>query len=143
QILPFFFGSAQSGFGVGRLLKALRHETPAPERAAERLGLTGPGAYVLKTAYAGQSGKMAYARVFGRKLEDGAELVLPAGERSRAGGLFAVQGPALRNIAAAAPGDSCAVGKVEQVQAGQILSLSGQPQAGVAQHAVRRPLFAV
>ena len=33
-IVPVFFGSAQSGFGVGRLLKALRHEAPLPERAA-------------------------------------------------------------------------------------------------------------
>ena len=143
QIVPVFFGSAQSGFGVGRLLKALRHEAPAPERAAARLGLTGPGAYVLKTAYAGQSGKMAYARVFGRQLEDGADLVLPAGERSRVGGLFAVQGPALKKITTATPGDICAIGKVEQVQAGQILSLTGQPQVGAAQTAVRRPLFAV
>ena len=143
QIVPVFFGSAQSGFGVGRLLKALRHEAPAPQRAAARLGLEGPGAYVLKTAYAGQSGKMAYARVFGRKLEDGAELVLSTGDRSRAGGLFAVQGPALKKIAAAAPGDVCAIGKVEQVQAGQILSLTGQPQAGAGAHPARRPLFAV
>ncbi len=30
-IVPVFFGSAQGGFGVRRLLKALRHETPAPE----------------------------------------------------------------------------------------------------------------
>ena len=30
-IVPVFFGSAQSGFGVGRLLKALRHEAPLPE----------------------------------------------------------------------------------------------------------------
>ncbi|CAN7236038.1 elongation factor G [Phenylobacterium sp. LjRoot219] len=143
QIVPVFFGSAQSGFGVGRLLKALRHEAPPPERAAERLGLEGPAAYVLKTAYAGQSGKMAYVRAFGRTLEDGADLVLPAGERSRVGGLFAVQGAALKKVATAAPGDICALGKVEAAQAGQILSLTGQPQAGLATHVPRRPLFAV
>ncbi|CAN7595533.1 elongation factor G [Phenylobacterium sp. LjRoot225] len=143
QIVPVFFGSAHNGFGVRRLLKALRHEAPLPERAAARLGVEGAGAYVLKAAYAGQSGKMAYARVFGRKLEDGAELVLPTGDRCRAGGLSAVQGPSLKKIAAAAPGDICAIGKVEQAQAGQILSLTGQPQAGAAAHPVRRPLFAV
>jgi elongation factor G len=142
-IVPVFFGSAQSGFGVTRLLKALRHEAPLPERAAERLGVEGAGAYVLRTAYAGQSGKMAYARVFGRKLEDGAELVLPAGERSRVGGLFAVQGPNLKKASGAAPGDICAIGKVEQAQPGQILSLTGRPQAGAAARPVRRPLFAV
>ena len=143
QIVPVFFGSAQSGFGVARLLKALRHETPIPERAARRLGLEGPGAYVLRAAYAGQSGKMAYARVFERKLEDGADLVLPSGEHSRAGGLFAVQGANMKKIAAAAPGDICAVGKVEQAQPGQILSMTGQRQAGAAARPARRPLFAV
>jgi elongation factor G len=143
QIVPVFFGSAQSGFGVRRLLKALRHEAPPPPQAAARLGLEGAGAYVLKAAYAGQSGKLAYARVFGRTLEDGAEFVLPSGDRCRAGGLFAVQGPALKKIAAAAAGDICALGKVEQAQAGQILSLTGRPQAGASAARVRRPLFAV
>jgi elongation factor G len=142
-IVPVFFGSAQSGFGVGRLLKALRHETPLPEQAARRLGVEGAGAYVIKTAYSGQSGKMAYARTFGRKLEDGADLMLPSGERGRVGGLFAIQGPALKKIAVASPGDICAIGKVEQAQPGQILSLTGQPQAGAAPQPARRPLFAV
>jgi elongation factor G len=141
-IVPVFFGSALSGFGVARLLKALRHEAPLPERAAARLGVEGAGAFVLKTAYAGQSGKMAYARVFGRALDDGAELVLPGGEKSRAGGVFAVHGAALRKIAAAAPGDICAIGKVDEAQAGQILSLTGRPQAGPERRA-RRPLFSV
>jgi elongation factor G len=144
QIVPVFFGSAHSGFGVRRLLKALRHEAPPPQQAAARLGVEEAGAYVLKAAYAGQSGKMAYARVFGRKLEDGAEFVLPSGDPCRAGGLFAVQGPSLKKIAAATPGDICAIGKVEQAQAGQILSLTRQAQPGAAAtHRVRRPLFAV
>ncbi|HVI34114.1 elongation factor G [Phenylobacterium sp.] len=141
-IVPVFFGSAANGFGVRRLLKALRHEAPLPDRAAERLGVT-KGAYVLKAAYAGQSGKLAYARAFGAKLDDGAELVLPTGERCRAGGLFAVQGGQLKKIASAPPGEVAAIGKVEQAAAGQILSLTGQPQQ--LQNAVRprRPLFAV
>src|SRR6185295_8236861 len=62
QIVPVFFGSAANGFGIRRLLKALRHETPPASRAADRLGIS-KGAYVLKAAYAGQSGKLAYARV--------------------------------------------------------------------------------
>ena len=39
-IVPVFFGSAVSGAGIGRLLKALRHETPGPEKAAARIGIT-------------------------------------------------------------------------------------------------------
>jgi elongation factor G len=141
-IVPVFFGSAQNGFGVRRLLKALRHETPAADRAAERLGVEA-GAYVLKAAYAGQSGKLAYARVFGKALPDGADFVLPDEERCRAGGLFAVQGAALKKIAQAAVGEICAIGKVEAAHAGQILSTTGRPQTGRATASSRRPLFAV
>jgi elongation factor G len=141
-IVPVFFGSAQNGFGVRRLLKALRHEAPLPDRAAKRLGIEA-GAYVLKAAYAGQSGKLAYARVFGAQLQDGAEFMLPDGERCRAGGLFAVQGAALKKIASAPVGEVCAIGKVEAAQAGQILSTTGRPQAVAAAAAPRRPLYAV
>jgi elongation factor G len=141
-IVPVFFGSAQNGFGVRRLLKALRHEAPLADRAAKRVGVEA-GAYVLKAAYAGQSGKLAYARVFGKALADGAEFVLPDGERCRAGGLFAVQGAAIRKIASAPVGEVCAIGKVEAAQAGQILSTTGRPQAAAAATGARRPLFAV
>jgi elongation factor G len=141
-IVPVFFGSAQNGFGVRRLLKALRHETPPVSRAAERIGID-RGAYVLKAAYAGQSGKLAYVRAFGAKLADGADFVLPDGQHCRAGGLFSVQGAALKKIAEAPSGDICAIGKVEAAGAGQILSTTGQPQAGRAASRSRRPLFAV
>jgi len=141
-IVPVFFGSAQNGFGIRRLLKALRHETPPTERAAARLGVTN-GAYVMKTAYAGQSGKLAYARVFGTKLADGADLVMPDGQKSRAGGLSQVQGSALRKITEAAVGEVCAIGKVEPAGAGQMLSTTGQPQAVQAAARSRRPLFSV
>jgi elongation factor G len=142
-ITPVFFGSALNGFGIRRLLKALRHETPAPERAAARLGVEGVGAYVLKTAYAGQAGKLAYARVFGGKLADGADLTLPGGERSRAGGLFAVHGAGLRKLPAAEEGEVAAIGKVDQAAAGQILSAGPTPQAGRVEMSKRPPLFAV
>ena len=141
-IVPVFFGSAQNGFGVRRLLKALRHEAPLPDRAARRLGVES-GAYVLKAAYAGQSGKLAYARVFGKALPDGADFVLPDGERCRAGGLFAVQGAVLKKITSAPVGEVCAIGKVEAAQAGQILSTTGRPQTVAAAAGARRPLYAV
>jgi elongation factor G len=141
-IVPVFFGSASNGFGVRRLLKALRHETPPPRRAAERLGVDA-GAYVLKAAYAGQSGKLAYARVFGRPLDDGAELTLPDGEKGRVGGLFSIQGAALKKVASAPPGEVAAIGKVEAAAAGQILSLTGKPQEVRSAVRPRRPLFAV
>ena len=39
QVTPVFFGSAEHGNGIGRLLKALRHEAPAVADTATRLGL--------------------------------------------------------------------------------------------------------
>jgi len=128
KITPVFFGSAQSGFGVRRLLKALRHETPRFEAAAERLALDGPSAYVFKVSHAGQMGKVAYARVFGGGLQDGAELTLPNGARSRAGGLLTVTGGATRKVAACQCGDVVAIAKIDAALAGQILSADGRPR---------------
>ncbi|MEO8812242.1 MAG: elongation factor G [Caulobacteraceae bacterium] len=141
-IMPVFFGSAANGFGVRRLLKALRHETPPSARAAQRLGLEGSGAYVVKTAYAGQAGKLAYARVFGGPLADGADLTLGDSERARAGGLFSVQGGAVRKVAKAAIGDLVAIGKVEAAVAGDVLALGPTPCKARAS-AARPPLFAL
>ncbi|HEY3694830.1 elongation factor G [Phenylobacterium sp.] len=142
-IVPVFFGSAQNGFGIRRLLKALRHETPTPEHAAARLGLAGPGAYVMKTSYAGQAGKLAYARVLGARMADGADLTLPSGDRGRVGGLFAVQGSALKKIAAAEAGDLVAIGKLEQVAAGDVISLNGRPVESRSFAPRRPPLYAI
>ncbi len=142
-IVPVFFGSALNGYGVRRLLKALRHETPPPQKAAERLGLAKPGAYVFKTSYAGQAGKLAYARNFGAKLTDGADIVLSNGEKGRVGGLFAVQGAAQKKLAAAEVGDVLAIGKVEPATAGQVMSPGGSPQTPTMNLAPRKPLYAL
>ena len=130
-IVPVFFGSALAGFGIGRLLKALRHETPGPERAAARLGVDRPGAYVLKVSHAGQAGKLAIARVFGAPMADSADLALPTGERGRAGGLFAVQGSTTKKITQGPVGDIIAIAKVEAAAAGQILAVGSAPLKGL------------
>ena len=124
-IVPVFFGAALAGFGIGRLLKALRHETAGPERAAARLGIDRPGAYVLKVSHAGQAGKLAYARVFGKPLSDSADLTLPDGERGRAGGLFSVHGATTKKIHEGAVGEIVAIAKVEEAAAGQSLAIGG------------------
>jgi elongation factor G len=142
-IVPVFFGSALNGFGVRRLLKALRHETPEPARAAARLGIERPCAYVLKTAHVGQAGKLAYARVFGARLADGADMTLPDGEHGRAGGLFAVQGAALKKLPAGEIGDILAIGKLEKAAAGQVIAIGAAAHAGGAPRAPRPPLFAI
>ncbi|HEX6865977.1 MAG TPA: elongation factor G, partial [Caulobacteraceae bacterium] len=141
QITPVFFGSAQQSYGVRRLLKALRHDTPGPEVAAERIGATGPSAYVLKTTHAGQAGKLVYARVFGGALADGAELTLPDGEQGRVSGLFSVQGQNTRKVASAQAGDIVALGKIDAAHAGDLLSAGRQGRAAKVEAIARHPLY--
>jgi elongation factor G len=140
-IVPVFIGDSVKGHGVRRLLKALRHDAAAPQTCASRLGVAGPGAYVIKTAYAGQAGKLAYARVLGGALSDGAELMLPDGERARAGGLFSPQGAQLTKIAQARPGEVVAIGKLERARAGQFISLNGAPRTVAIEAPPRPPLY--
>lgn len=125
-ITPVFFGSTAQGHGVRRLLKALRHDTPAPQYAAERLGLAGPGAYVMKISHAGQAGKLAYARVFGGPLQDSDQLTLSDGSSQRPGALFAVNNGQTKKISSAPEGDVIAIGKLDPVAAGDVLSRNGQ-----------------
>jgi len=128
-IVPVFFGSTAQGNGVRRLLKALRHDTPAPQVAAERLGLSGAGAYVMRISHAGQAGKLAYARVFGKALSDSDQITLSDGSIGRPGALFAVQGSQTKKISSAPEGDVVAIGKLDPVAAGDLLAASGQQKA--------------
>ena len=141
-IAPVFFGSAQNGFGVRRLLKALRHDTAGCEAAAARMGANGDSAYVFKTAHAGQAGKLAYTRILSGRLADGAELTLPSGEKARASGLFHLQGGAIRKIAAAELGDVVAIGKLEGVRAGDLVSADGRSRKAKVRPARRTQVFA-
>ncbi|HEY9233854.1 MAG TPA: elongation factor G, partial [Phenylobacterium sp.] len=128
-ITPVFFGSALNGFGVRRLLKALRHETPDVMAAAARMGLDGPSAYVLKTSYVGQAGKIAYARVMQGELADGQELTLGGGEKSRAGGLVSFTSPSGRKTDKALAGEVVSIGKLDAVTPGQVLSMDGKARS--------------
>jgi elongation factor G len=125
-IVPVFLTSAMNGFGVRRLLKALRHDTPDPESAARRIGAEGNAAYVFKTAHAGQAGKLAYARVLSGRIEDGADLTGPDGEAGRVSGVFHLLGQQTRKVAVAETGDVVALGKVETAKAGDLLSADGK-----------------
>lgn len=142
-IAPVFFGSALNGFGVRRLLKALRHDTPDPEAAAARLGAQGTCAYVFKTSHAGQAGKLAVARVLGGRLDDGAELTRPDGEKGRASGLFLLHGPTTRKVASAEAGDIVAIGKLEGARAGELLSTDGKARPARLKAEPRTPVYAL
>jgi elongation factor G len=123
-VVPVLFGSALNGFGVRRLMKALRHDAPAPEAAATRLGAKTGCAFVFKISHGGTMGRLAFARVFGGTLTEGTELKGPAGH-VRVGTLFSVQGEKTAKLPKAGVGDVVAIAKAEGVGAGQWLGASG------------------
>ena len=120
------FGSAENGWGVRRLLKALRHEAPGPQSTANRLGVEGPALHAFKTFHGGAVGRLVLSRILGGKIAEGAELRDPDGHAIRLGALFAVQGDKTTKIHEAGDGDIAAVAKVDQLKCGQWLTLSGK-----------------
>jgi elongation factor G len=124
-ICPVFFGSAQNGFGIRRLLKALRHDTPAPAATAARLGIEGPVIEVFKAANDTSVGRLALGRVFGKALLEGSDLTAPDGETHRAGALFGVQGGSTIRLKQANPGDVIGIAKADDVHAGDRLGIGG------------------
>ncbi|HEY0012975.1 MAG TPA: elongation factor G [Allosphingosinicella sp.] len=121
-IVPVLFGSALNGFGVRRLLKALRHDAPGPDVAARRLGAEEGCAFVFKISNAGSMGRLAYARVFGGGLKEGTELRTAGGDAVRIGTLFTVQGDRTAKAQQAERGDVVAIAKAEGVGPGDWLS---------------------
>jgi elongation factor G len=139
-IVPVFFGAAAQGFGLRRLLKSLRHDTPPPNIAAARLGLEGPGVYVMKITHSGQAGKIAIARALNAPLQDSAELTLGDGSRGRASALFALTDGAMKKTSEAAEGEIVAIGKLEPVARGDLLGAAAPVRARVAAQP-RFPVF--
>ncbi len=127
--VPVLFGSASNGFGVRRLMKALRHEAPPSAKAAERLGASDGCAFVFKVSHGSSMGRLALARVFGGTLSEGAELKVANGGAVRVGTLFAMQGEKTTKLARAEIGDVVAIAKAEGVHAGEWLSASGKAGA--------------
>ncbi|WP_313803916.1 elongation factor G [Sphingobium sp.] len=132
-IVPVLFGSASNGFGIRRLLKMLRHDTPKAAQTAERLAIRGDAVQLFKISHAATVGRLALARVFGGPLADGAEMVDGAGRMLRPGGLFALQGAATTKTPSAQAGAIIGIAKIEGVQAGEVIGLAGKvPATGFA-----------
>lgn len=121
RIVPVLLGSALTDGGVHRLLKFLRHEAPRPDAASERVGLAEGGAlHVFKVSNAGAMGRLAFGRVLGEPLSEGAELLVD-GEPARTGSIFFVQGDKTAKQPMAAPGDIVAVAKVDGARPGALI----------------------
>lgn len=118
-VVPVFFGSAEQGNGIHRLLKALRHEAPGVEQVAGRLGLgkAGASAQVFKTYYAGQTGKLSLVRVMDGEVRDGMTL-----GRDRVGSLHSLFGRKTTAKETAKAGEVVALGRMANAATGDALT---------------------
>ena len=119
-VVPVLFGSALNGFGIRRLLKMLRHDTPPAAATAERLGISGAAIKVLKILSGNKAGRLALARVFGGTHAAGEELMNVDGQTAQAGTVFRLQGSAIAKLARAEQGDIIAIADAGSMQAGEI-----------------------
>ena len=123
-VVPVFFGSAEKDNGIRRLLKALRHEAPGPEATAARLGIEGGDqalAQVFKTQHASHTGKLSLVRVWRGVVADGDTM---GGER--VSGVFRLHGQKHDKVSGAGPGEVVALGRLDEVNVGALLSPSSQ-----------------
>jgi elongation factor G len=120
------FGSAISSWGVRRLLKAMRHEVPTPQSAANRLGVSDPSLYIFKVVH-GSIGRLALARALGGRITEGSDLKLEGDDRARVGSLFKVQGEKTTKVGEARDGEIVAVAKIDTVKSGQWLGAGKVP----------------
>jgi elongation factor G len=124
--VPVLFGCATSSWGVRRLLKALRHEVPGPQAAANRLEVTDPAMFTFKIVH-GSIGRLAMSRVLGGRIAEGSDLKDADGEHQRLGALFRVQGEKTQKVPEAHDGDVVAVAKVDTTKAGEWLGVGQLP----------------
>ncbi len=136
------FGSANSSWGVRRLLKALRHEAPGSQATAERLSVTDPAMYVFKVLH-GSVGRLALSRVLGGKITEGSDLKTEDGGQVRAGSMFKVQGEKTQKISEGANGDVVAIAKVDAVKAGQWMGSGKLPPRVEVEYPARNCAFAI
>ena len=123
-ICPVLIGSAEHGHGVGRLLKAIRHETPDIADTRARLKVKEGGdavVQVLKTLHTTHGGKLSIVRVLAGSVGDGAELIGPGGPVGRVSGVFRIFGQQAAKRDAAQAGETVGLGKLEGARTGMTL----------------------
>ena len=141
-IVPVFMGAADRDHGVRRLLKALRHEVPDVRETAKRLGIAADGtdtvAQAFKTYHQAHTGKLSLARVWAGKLQDGMML-----SGHRVGSVARMKGHELAKLAGAGEGDVVALGRMDEVATGALLSASGKAKTATPWPAKPAPLFSL
>jgi len=140
-IVPVLFGSAELSHGITRLWKALRHEAPAPSVTAERLGVAGDGeltASVVRVLHQSHTGKVGIARIWHGNVSDGMTI-----GAERVSGLYRLMGAENQKVAQAGVGELVALGRVESVNAGDLVTAEGcKDDSGLLWPETPKPVFA-
>ena len=126
QVVPVFLGSALADWGIRRLWKALRHETPSPQATAERLGIAAEGeplAQVIKTYHLPHTGKLSLVRVWRGAISEGMVL-----NGTRVAGLLRLTGAQQEKLPAAQTGQIVGLTRMEDIATGAMLTPSGKAE---------------
>lgn len=143
QIVPVFLGSAENGSGIRRLLKAMRHELPKLDAAAQRTGADGKSALVLKTKHVGQAGRQTLVRVMSGEIADGDAITLPDGTIERVAGIFSLHGEAQAKLDKAVAGDIVCLGRLDKAKRGDLISADGVARISKAPQVGRPAVYAL
>ena len=146
-VTPVLIGAAETGNGVLRLLKAIRHDAPDVAATRDRLGAAPDQTLlqVMKSIHTPHGGKLSVARVLAGRVADGAELAASGGGVARVSGLYRLLGGNQTKAQAAGEGETVALGKLDDVATGDTLSsaktvaplVSSEPPAAVFVSALR------
>ena len=150
-ICPVLIGSAERGNGIFRLLKAVRHEAPQVDQAAERLGVASwPSALgIVKTLHTAHGGKLSLTRVLRGKVAEGTTVYAPEGE-DRCAGVLSMKGQETSKRGPAGLGETVALARLDNAKTGDMAStakdeprkhfvaLGTAPVYGVALNAAER-----
>jgi len=117
--VPVFFGTAEAGNGVNRLMKALRHEAPSLDQTLDRLGVR-PLLGVFYARHQKHLGKVSYLRAFSGKLTPG--MAVAGG---KLGQLAAADDPKAAAVDTVAQGDVAKAVKTDQLEAGTFYDSAG------------------
>ncbi len=144
DICPVFIGSAEHGNGVWRLLKALRHEAPGIAQTRERLSLSEGGSclQVLKTYYTAHGGKQSVVRVLNGSVSEGDTVTRPDGAETRVSSVSDLLGQTVTKRGQAGPGDTVALGKLDDVVTGDTLCTDGNATENLVDLEIADPVIA-
>ncbi|TVZ37976.1 translation elongation factor 2 (EF-2/EF-G) [Alteromonadaceae bacterium 2753L.S.0a.02] len=135
HLVPICFVSARTGAGIDQLLRVLSELMPNPTEGNTPLFLNGEKpisvtesaedhvlAHVFKVSVDPFMGRVAYLRVHQGTLTPESQLYIGEARKTfKVAHLFKVQGAKRDEIAAAIPGDICAIAKVEDAEFDTVL----------------------